>query len=394
MPYLTTETTRDEYGVVHPKGIRERVDLITNPLAIVNRTIPMTMYEGSITFILDKARKHAATLETLEEQHDFLFDVLRLLNPRQAEELDHLWDTLSGSDRKRFIKNCISLNYDGTLMTNNGLYCRWEPFNESWTLRDAIISVYKKYPDIFTPYDIFMPKRKWGRDIYLGKDNVGYQYIMMLKQSGEKGFSVRSAGSISDESLPEKSNDSKSSKNWHSSKPIRFGEYELPNFMIITNPEDFALVNALYRSSVDGRRFMYEAILSDDGKYEIPDKFTSRSVEILQVYLKSLGVKMTTVIDEDEFIGEPEFDAEEVEYIVGGASIFCTVNEMYYLKKLNIVYHKYLKEYPNMIDEPDEVWDYIMEHLNFKKKHLTDNIIRIFKENISAFAVSTVQGVE
>lgn len=390
MPYLTTEVTRDEYGVVHSKGIKERVELITNPLAIVNRTIPMALFEGSITFILDRARKYAATLETIAEQKEFLFDILKLLNPRQEAELEDLYSTLSASDQKRFIENCISLNRDGTLRTDNGLYCRWEAFNENWTLRDAIISVYEKYPDIFNPYHIFIPKRKWGRDIYVGQDYVGYQYIMMLKQSGEKGFSVRSAGSISDESLPEKSHNNKIGRSLFSEKPIRFGEYELPNFMIVTNPEDFALISALYRCSIDGRKFLYEAILSDDGNYNIPDKFTSRTVEILQVYMKSLGVKMRTIINEDDYIGEPEHLTEEVEYIVGDHSIFCTVDEMYYLKKINIVYHQYLKENPNTIDDPDEVWDYILENLPFKKKHLTDNIIKIFKDNIEAFTNAPV----
>ena len=386
MPYLTTEVTRDEYGVVHSKGIKERVELITNPLAIVNRTIPMALFEGSITFILDRARKHAATLETIAEQKEFLFDILKLLNPKQEAELEDLYSSLSASDQKRFIENCISLNRDGTLKTDNGLYCRWEAFNENWTLRDAIISVYEKYPDIFNPYHIFIPKRKWGRDIYVGQDYVGYQYIMMLKQSGEKGFSVRSAGSISDESLPEKSHNNKIGRSLFSEKPIRFGEYELPNFMIVTNPEDFALISALYRCSIDGRKFLYEAILSEDGNYNIPDKFTSRTVEILQVYMKSLGVKMRTIINEDDFIGEPEHLTEEVEYIVGDRSIFCTVDEMYYLKKINIIYHQYLKEHPNTIDDPDDVWDYIIENLPFKKKHLTDNIIKLFKDNIEAFA--------
>ena len=51
---------------------------------------------------------------------------------------------------------------------------------------------------------------------------------------------------------------------------------------------------------------MYEAILSDDGEYNIPDDFTSRSAEILQVYLKSLGVRMTTIYDESNYIGEEE----------------------------------------------------------------------------------------
>jgi hypothetical protein len=65
-----------------------------------------------------------------------------------------------------------------------------------------------------------MPKKKWGRDIPLGRDCVGYQYILLLKQSGEKGFSVRSSGAISDESLPEKSSDNKSSRAPWSSKPM------------------------------------------------------------------------------------------------------------------------------------------------------------------------------
>jgi DNA-directed RNA polymerase beta subunit len=35
MPYLTEDAYRDEYGVVHPKGKMERVELISNPLALV-----------------------------------------------------------------------------------------------------------------------------------------------------------------------------------------------------------------------------------------------------------------------------------------------------------------------------------------------------------------------
>ena len=164
-------------------------------------------------------------------------------------------------------------------------------------------------------------------------------------------------------------------------------EYETPNFMIITDPNDFALITALYRTSIDGRRWMYEAILSEDGEYNIPDDFTSRSAEILQVYLKSLGIRMETIVDEDEYIGEPEHLTEIRGYEVGNSMIFCTVDEMYYLKKLQKVYKKYMKKYPNTIDDVDEVWDYIMEHLPFKKKELTENIIDLFKDNLEAFSV-------
>ena len=156
--------------------------------------------------------------------------------------------------------------------------------------------------------------------------------------------------------------------------------------MIITNPEDFALVTALYRTSIDGRRFMYESILSEDGEYEIPAKFTSRAAEIMQVYLKSLGIRMETIIDEDEYIGEAEHQSEIVGYSIGNTNIFCTPDEMYYLKKLHKVYKKYMKENPNQIDDVDEVWEYIMDNLPFKKKNLTQNIIDLFKNNIEAFS--------
>jgi hypothetical protein len=149
--------------------------------------------------------------------------------------------------------------------------------------------------------------------------------------------------------------------------------------------EDFALVTALYRSSVDGRRFMYEAILSEDGKFEIPDNFTSRSAEILEVYLKSLGVRMETIIDESEFIGEPEHDTEIVGYNIRNNMIFCTPNEMYCINKLSKLYKRYIKEHPNGYYDIEEVWEYCLENLPFKKKYLTNNIIELFKNNIEIF---------
>ena len=104
---------------------------------------------------------------------------------------------------------------------------RSESFDDDFNLRDGIVEVYQKHGNTIKPYHIFMPKPKWGRDIYVGDDCIGYQYMMMLKQSGEKGFSVRSAGSISDESLPEKDHQNKIGRSRRSTKPIRFGEYEL-----------------------------------------------------------------------------------------------------------------------------------------------------------------------
>ena len=156
------------------------------------------------------------------------------------------------------------------------------------------------------------------------------------------------------------------------------------NFLIVTQPEDFALVNALYRSSVDGRRFLYEAILSDDHTYNMPDEFTSRTSEVLQVYLKSLGVRMSTIIDDDEYIAVPEDCTDVIGFEFGNQTIFCTRDEMYYLKKMAKVYKRYKKDNPEVIEDWEDAWDYILEHLPFKKKFLTDNIISLFKDHIDA----------
>ena len=209
MPYLTMDYYKDQYGVVHPSGPIERVDLVSNPLALINRTIPMIMQEGSVSFILDITRKHSLSLNDYNEAKEFMFEILGYLNPKQTKDLEKIYDSLDEKKKRKFISNCISVDKNGLLITSNGLYVRWEPFNQEWTLRDAILKIYEKYPDIYKPYHIFMPKPKWGRDIYIGDDYIGYMYILALKQSGQGGFSVRGSGSINEESLPDKSNSNK-----------------------------------------------------------------------------------------------------------------------------------------------------------------------------------------
>lgn len=210
MPFMTTETEIDELGVVHPKGERERVEIITNPLAIINRTIPMALFESSVTFITDRIRKHIKTLNSDEEKIKIVIDIIKTLNSDQGAEVERVYNSLSKYEQKKFIQSCI----------DDGIFIRWEAFSSTDYLRDRIIKVYEKYGDLLKPYHIFTPKKKWGRDIYIGEGHIGFQYILLLKQCGESGFSIRSTGAISDESLPEKSHENKIGKLWHSESPI------------------------------------------------------------------------------------------------------------------------------------------------------------------------------
>lgn len=152
--------------------------------------------------------------------------------------------------------------------------------------------------------------------------------------------------------------------------------------MIITDPDDFALITSLYRSSIDGRRFLHEAILSEDGNYDIPTEFTSRSSEILQVYLKSLGVRMETVIEGGDRISEPEDMDTVVAYTFRNTVIMATPDEMFYVLTLARLYKQYRRENADHIIDYDEAWDWVLEHLPFKKKHLTESVSKLFRNNL------------
>lgn len=153
---------------------------------------------------------------------------------------------------------------------------------------------------------------------------------------------------------------------------------------MIADSDDFALITAMYRSSIDGRRFMYEAILADDD-YEIPNSFTSRTAEIMEVYLKSLGVRMVTLDDDErEPIGE-EDDDELLIHKVKNRLIFATNKEIFYVKKLAKAYKRLLKDKQNIILDDEELWDELMANLPFKKKYLTEDVLNIFIRNREVF---------
>ena len=211
MMYLTSDTYTDEFGVVHPKGEKKVVEIITNPLAIINRTIPMAMLETSITFILDRVRQHMKTL-SVEEAKDFLFDVLSILNPKFGKEIVALYKSLTDREKKEFMRDAI----------DDAITIRWEAFDPKLVWRDNIIKCYEKYPNILKGYHIFKPKPNWGRDVYVGKDNIGFQYMYVLKQSAARGYSVRSAGAVGDESLPERSNENKIGRSPVSDTPMNY----------------------------------------------------------------------------------------------------------------------------------------------------------------------------
>ena len=84
------------------------------------------------------------------------------------------------------------------------------------------MDIYNKY-DFLQPYQLYI--NKWGREIPIqNKQIIGDMYVLKLKQSSRKGFSVRSTGSINSKGLPSRSYKVKEHQELYSAKPIRLNE--------------------------------------------------------------------------------------------------------------------------------------------------------------------------
>lgn len=169
---------------------------------------------------------------------------------------------------------------------------------------------------------------------------------MKLKQSDRRGFSARSTGALDTKSLPTRSFKSKSHQERISSSCIRFGEYETLNFSIGILPEDIVLFHALYRTSIKGRKDLINIMFSDDDDVikNIDASYTSRVAEIFNVILKSLGVGLE-FLDDNELV--ETLNADEIQqFELNGETILCTEYDYYMLQRASEIKEIILRENP------------------------------------------------
>ena len=291
-------------------GKKVVIDLLFNVLAIINRTTAFPMYELSINFICNKTRVQMSKLKSRAEQEELLFGMIHEFNEKQAKEMKEVYDKLSDSDKNDYIKSCIE----------ERIFIHQPPMWETKPIFFRLRDIYAKY-DFLNPYDIYVDK--WGRSIKcLNPAYIGEMYILKLKQSSRKGFSVRNTGSINNKGLPERSYKNKSFTERISTTPIRFGEFETLNFSIAILPEDIQLFHLMYRTSSKGRRELAERLLKSDDEFDISSSYTSRVAEIFSVILKSLGLKLEFVDDEQRL---EEYDNDVIRsHFLNGKEFLCT----------------------------------------------------------------------
>lgn len=323
---------REDEDMPYTKDGR-RIDLLINLLAIINRTTSFVLYELFINGASYQITQKMKSFNTLKEKEELLFEYISVLNEKQSEKMYSNYKKLKKKEKEEYIQDTI----------DNGIYIHQSPMWETMPIFYRCQNLLKKYPFI-TSNDLYI--KKWGREYkVLTKYFVGEMYILKLKQSDRRGFSARSTGALDSKSLPTRSFKSKSHLERISSSCIRFGEFESLNFSIGILPEDIALFHALYRTSIKGRKDIISVMFDDDNAIQkIDASYTSRVAEIFNVRLKSLGIGLEFV-DEDEEIKILN-DKIVSEHTLDGKVYMCTDYQFFIMERIHDIKCEIMEENP------------------------------------------------
>lgn len=261
----------------------KRVDIVFNVLGVPNRLNTFQLIEQSINFVTEHVVEKLKTIDNIKEKEKLVFDIVGRFNNKQAKAMKKFYKSLKQSKKELFFKQ----------ITEYGIYIHIPPLWEEKPIFDTLSQIYKDYPWI-QQYKVYI--KKFGRIIpMMNKMVVGKMYVMKLKQTAHKNFSVRSTGSLSKKGLPEKTDNAKENKSPFKDTPVKLGIDENLNLMICTPAEEIVKLHMLYRNSVNGRKklgrlLMTEMDTIDD--IELDDTIENRNVEILQAYFKVMGLKL------------------------------------------------------------------------------------------------------
>lgn len=311
----------------------QRVDLLLNLLAIINRTTSFAIYELCITSICYQVRQKMREMATYEEKERLLFSIINDFNEIEHDYMKKAYDNLDVADKRKVIDDAIE----------DGIYINISPIHET-------IAIFYRIQNILNKYDFLKPQRVYinrhGRKILtMTKHWIGSMYIMKLKQTDTKGFSARSSGAVDIKNIPIRSFKSKRHMDAHSDSAIRFGEFETLNFSIAVPTTDIALFEALYRTSPKARKNLIKQMMNvkkDLVDIKDDESYVSRVAEQFNVIFKSLGAKIEFIDDDNVIQG---YD-NSITYVheFNGKHVLCTDYEMFLMQREEAIRRDILSE--------------------------------------------------
>lgn len=304
------------------------VDAIYNSSTIINRENPGQSFETEITYIgckiieyianwwwryrnemdeLYESFQENAEFGSLNEYEDMIYRYLKCLSENEAKAY---FDNIMKADTYTRYSMMDSIISDGAI------YVVMKPISESMSI-DKLAKLYKEFPWI-DANEILVPQQgsngqyrfiKARRKLITGK-----KYIYRLKQFAEEKHSAVSLASTNIRSENTKSKANKLHKSAHATTPVKFGEMEFED-LVHMNVEIVIQVLMMLSSSPSARRLNQQLLVGDpfdiDVKLDTDSK--SRSVEIVNAYLKTMGLRLVfQKIPKDKSFGAKRMVAVKV----------------------------------------------------------------------------------
>lgn len=366
------------YYIDRVTGEKKHAMLLLSILSIINRTTGGPIFEMFTNFCSRKIGEEMQLLKTQKERETLLWEYVGMFNPEQRVKMKRVYDKLPKKDKEDYLNYCMFTK----------ILLHQKP---AWDIEDPIFYRLSRIADKFP----FIQREKiyidqWDREIEcLNPGIIANMYILMLKQTSKKGFSVRGAEAINSKELPERSYKSKKFLEKYSSTAIRFGEHESLNFMIGMMPEELVLFNAFYRTSIEARKDMATAIVNDEPILKMKKTYTSRAAEIFKIIMKSLSYEVEFYND-DDMMEELDNDVME-EHELNGRTFICTQLQFYVLKRATGIIKDVLSEYGVL--ETEELRDLVIQELENQNvlcggKDMTKDMILSILDNPESYQPS------
>ena len=286
---ITARVRPDE---LMPKTLSgDTIEVILNMCGVYGRENAGQLFEITVSYICIKMLQFIQ-LHVLDvgECIDMYLDLLNIVSPSMHKYVSNMFSSMGDDECIDYIANVIA-NDD-----EKSIYLVIEPMSENMTI-DKVAELYEKFPWA-KPEAMMMPIIDSAGEIkYIPSRRpmvYGYQYIYRLKQYAEEKFSVTSLSATNIRNENSKSKNSNNYKALYSRTPIRFGDMETGN-LIHLGAELVVQMLMLYSTSPHARRLTSQMLTGDafDIDVKLDNESKNRNVEILNVYLKTMGLKLS-----------------------------------------------------------------------------------------------------
>lgn len=284
----------ERFGELRP------VDAIYNSSTIVNRENPGQSFETEITFVGEKIVEaiskvwpqifHENDIAALEASELAIYTYLNILSPKEAEFYKEEILIRNKDDidaRKSYIMDVVN---------TGGIYLVVEPISANMNI-EVLRRLYAAFPWIDMD-DLYVVQKdsngQYRRIKSRRKIITGKKYIYRLKQIAKEKFSAVSLASTNIRSENTKTKANKMHRSAIPKTPVRFGDMEITN---LSHADVARLVSVimLLSSSPTARRLNEKLLTGDpfDINIKLDSSSKSRAVEIVNAYLKTMGIRLT-----------------------------------------------------------------------------------------------------